>query len=108
MMTSIEGVFAGGDIVRGASLVVWAIRDGRDAAAAIHNYIQTKAKRRSRRRRSDDDDNVLFDASPHPDMLAFARMSSLPASGEGKISRLSLSPPPTRGGRSALALRVGG
>ena len=44
MMTSIEGVFAGGDIVRGASLVVWAIRDGRDAAAAIHNYIQTKAK----------------------------------------------------------------
>ncbi|MBL8554022.1 MAG: NAD(P)-dependent oxidoreductase, partial [Phenylobacterium sp.] len=31
-MTSIPGVFAGGDVVRGASLVVWAIRDGRDAA----------------------------------------------------------------------------
>jgi glutamate synthase (NADPH/NADH) small chain len=44
MTTNLDGVFAGGDIVRGASLVVWAIRDGRDAAAAIHSYIQTKAK----------------------------------------------------------------
>lgn len=33
--TAMEGVFAVGDIVRGASLVVWAIRDGRDAADAI-------------------------------------------------------------------------
>jgi glutamate synthase (NADPH/NADH) small chain len=33
--TSIPGVYAVGDIVRGASLVVWAIRDGRDAAQAI-------------------------------------------------------------------------
>jgi glutamate synthase (NADPH/NADH) small chain len=40
--TSIEGVFAGGDVVRGASLVVWAIRDGRDAAAAIHTYLQER------------------------------------------------------------------
>jgi glutamate synthase (NADPH/NADH) small chain len=45
MMTSIDGVFAAGDIVRGASLVVWAIRDGRDAAAAIHDYIEAKAIR---------------------------------------------------------------
>ena len=37
--TSLPGVFAAGDIVRGASLVVWAIRDGRDAAAAIHAYL---------------------------------------------------------------------
>ena len=37
--TSLEGVFAAGDIVRGASLVVWAIRDGRDAAEAIHAHI---------------------------------------------------------------------
>jgi len=36
--TSLPGVFAAGDIVRGASLVVWAIRDGRDAAAAIHKH----------------------------------------------------------------------
>ena len=35
MMTSLDGVFAAGDIVRGASLVVWAIRDGRDAAERI-------------------------------------------------------------------------
>ena len=41
--TSLDGVFAAGDIVRGASLVVWAIRDGRDAAAAIHAYIQQRA-----------------------------------------------------------------
>lgn len=38
-MTSLDGVFAAGDIVRGASLVVWAIRDGRDAAVAIERYL---------------------------------------------------------------------
>ena len=43
MMTSLDGVFAIGDIVRGASLVVWAIKDARDAAASIHRYIQTRA-----------------------------------------------------------------
>ncbi len=37
--TSLPGVFAAGDIVRGASLVVWAIRDGRDAAASIHQHL---------------------------------------------------------------------
>ncbi len=42
MMTSIEGVFAAGDIVRGASLVVWAVRDGRDAAEQIDGYLQRK------------------------------------------------------------------
>jgi glutamate synthase (NADPH/NADH) small chain len=36
------GVFAAGDIVRGASLVVWAIKDGRDAADAMHKYLQAK------------------------------------------------------------------
>lgn len=44
-MTSLPGVFAAGDIVRGASLVVWAIRDGRDAADAMHRYILANAKR---------------------------------------------------------------
>ena len=38
--TALPGVFAAGDIVRGASLVVWAIRDGRDAAGAIHEYLR--------------------------------------------------------------------
>jgi glutamate synthase (NADPH/NADH) small chain len=38
-MTALPGVFAAGDIVRGASLVVWAIRDGRDAAAQMDAYI---------------------------------------------------------------------
>jgi len=44
METNIPGVFAAGDIVRGASLVVWAIKDGRDAANSIHSYLQLKQK----------------------------------------------------------------
>lgn len=44
-MTSMEGVFAAGDIVRGASLVVWAIKDGREAAAAMGQYIATKVRK---------------------------------------------------------------
>ena len=43
MMTDLPGVFAGGDIVRGASLVVWAIRDGRDAAERMDAYLKEKA-----------------------------------------------------------------
>ena len=42
MQTNLDGVFAAGDIVRGASLVVWAIRDGRDAATQIEKYLQAK------------------------------------------------------------------
>ena len=41
--TSLEGVYAAGDIVRGASLVVWAIKDGRDAAEAILEYVNQSA-----------------------------------------------------------------
>ena len=41
-MTNLEGVFAAGDIVRGASLVVWGIKDGRDAAENIVNYLEKK------------------------------------------------------------------
>lgn len=44
LATNIEGVFAGGDVVRGASLVVWAIRDGRDAAQAIHRHLRARAE----------------------------------------------------------------
>jgi glutamate synthase (NADPH/NADH) small chain len=40
LKTNIKGVFAAGDIVRGASLVVWAIRDGRDAAVGISEYLK--------------------------------------------------------------------
>lgn len=42
MMTSLPGVFAAGDIVRGASLVVWGVRDGRDAAAQIDKWIMAQ------------------------------------------------------------------
>ena len=45
LMTSLDGVFAAGDIVRGASLVVWAIRDGRDVAGAMHKWLKAKVKR---------------------------------------------------------------
>jgi glutamate synthase (NADPH/NADH) small chain len=41
--TSLPGVYAAGDIVRGASLVVWAIRDGREAADAIMAYLAQPA-----------------------------------------------------------------
>ena len=43
MMTEQDGVFAAGDIVRGGSLVVWAIKDGRDAADAMHKYMMQAA-----------------------------------------------------------------
>ncbi|MFV0408658.1 MAG: NAD(P)-dependent oxidoreductase [Paracoccus sp. (in: a-proteobacteria)] len=42
--TSLPGVFAVGDIVRGASLVVWAIRDGREAADSIAAYLDGAAQ----------------------------------------------------------------
>jgi len=45
MQTNLKGVFAAGDIVRGASLVVWAIKDGRDAATQIEKYLESKAKK---------------------------------------------------------------
>jgi len=48
METNLPGVFAAGDIVRGASLVVWAIKDGRDAAASIKKYLQKKLSLREK------------------------------------------------------------
>jgi glutamate synthase (NADPH/NADH) small chain len=38
-MTSLSGVFAAGDMQRGQSLIVWAIDDGRKAAAAIDRFL---------------------------------------------------------------------
>jgi len=40
-MTSVPGVFAGGDLVRGPDLVVRAVRDSRKAAAGIHKYLSS-------------------------------------------------------------------
>ena len=42
METNLPGVFGAGDIIRGASLVVWAIKDGREAAASIKNFLESK------------------------------------------------------------------
>ncbi len=42
METNLSGVFAAGDIIRGASLVVWAIKDGRDAATSIKKFLEKK------------------------------------------------------------------
>ena len=44
-MTSRAGVFAGGDNVNGADLVVTALADGRRAASAIHEYLESLAQR---------------------------------------------------------------
>ena len=46
METSVPGVFAAGDIVRGASLVVWAIKDGRDVSEQILKYINLRKKQK--------------------------------------------------------------
>jgi len=40
--THVEGVFAAGDARRGQSLIVWAIREGRDAATAIGRFLATR------------------------------------------------------------------
>ena len=42
MESNLPGVFAAGAIVRGASLVVWAIRDGRDVAESIRTFLEKK------------------------------------------------------------------
>ena len=48
METNLKGVFAAGDIVRGASLVVWAIRDGRDVAVQIDKFLKNKIKQNNK------------------------------------------------------------
>ena len=48
METNLPGVFAAGDIVRGASLVVWAIKDGRDAATSIKKFLENKETERAK------------------------------------------------------------
>ena len=48
METNLSGVFAAGDIIRGASLVVWAIKDGRDAANSIKKFLENKEAKRAK------------------------------------------------------------
>tara|TARA_Y100001936_G_scaffold246579_1_gene290803 strand:- start:37 stop:1476 length:1440 start_codon:yes stop_codon:yes gene_type:complete len=48
METNLSGVFAAGDIIRGASLVVWAIKDGRDAANSIKKFLESKEAKREK------------------------------------------------------------
>lgn len=43
-MTSIDGVFAAGDVHRGASLIVWAIAEGRKVATSISNYLESYSR----------------------------------------------------------------
>ena len=50
-MTSVDGVFAAGDMRRGQSLVVWAINEGRKAAASVNKYLATKKETRPARER---------------------------------------------------------
>ena len=53
MTTNVDGVFVAGDMGRGQSLIVWAIAEGRSAAAAADRYLWARRtfRRRSRRRR---------------------------------------------------------
>ncbi|MGB7266480.1 MAG: glutamate synthase subunit beta, partial [Terracidiphilus sp.] len=51
-MSSREGVFAAGDMRRGQSLVVWAISEGRKAAAAVNDYLAEKSEPLDRARRA--------------------------------------------------------
>jgi glutamate synthase (NADPH/NADH) small chain len=51
-MTSVEGIFAAGDMRRGQSLVVWAIAEGRKAAAAIDSYLATESESLLQRHRA--------------------------------------------------------
>lgn len=46
-MTNLDGVFAAGDTKRGASLIVWAIAEGRKAAAGVHRYLQANRSLKS-------------------------------------------------------------
>jgi glutamate synthase (NADPH/NADH) small chain len=46
-MTSVDGVFAAGDMRRGASLIVWAIREGRDAASDVDRYLAAQVPKGS-------------------------------------------------------------
>jgi len=48
METNLRGVFAAGDIIRGASLVVWAIKDGRDVAVSIKNFLESKGLKKEK------------------------------------------------------------
>ena len=48
METNLPGVFAAGDIIRGASLVVWSIRDGREAATSIKKYLEKKESKKAK------------------------------------------------------------
>jgi len=48
METNLSGVFAAGDIVRGASLVVWAIRDGRDSATSIKKFLEAEESKKAK------------------------------------------------------------
>ena len=48
MESNLSGVFAAGDIVRGASLVVWAIKDGRDVAESIRLFLENKQAKKNK------------------------------------------------------------
>jgi glutamate synthase (NADPH/NADH) small chain len=50
--TSVENIFAAGDMRRGQSLVVWAISEGRKAAAAVDRYLTVNAEELTQRQRT--------------------------------------------------------
>ena len=65
MMTPMDGVFAAGDIVRGASLVVWGVRDGQDAAEQIDRWINAAVDARALRQQGAKAMTQSFDAQAY-------------------------------------------
>ena len=57
MQSSIPGLFAGGDIVRGGATVILAMGDGRKAAQNIHNYLQNKGQSKTTASKQDNEQN---------------------------------------------------
>jgi len=51
MATSIEGVYAGGDIVRGGATVILAMGDGRVAAAEMDKYLKNLSGKKTKRKK---------------------------------------------------------
>ena len=82
-MTALPGVFAAGDIVRGASLVVWAIRDGRDAAEKIDDYILQP----DRARRGRSGVTLMRSRNPAPSSSPTGRPTSSRLSGTYDVSQ---------------------
>ena len=75
--TSVPGVFVAGDMGRGQSLIVWAIAEGRSAAAAVDQYLRAPAPPGSARSRSPRRRGPWSEPRPGADPLLSASAEAL-------------------------------